>query len=318
MKICVIGAGAVGGIIGTRLALAGFETSAIARGGTLAALRTHGWRTASGERAPVRATDDPAELGPQDLVVLAVKAPAMADVAPLVGPLLGERTVVVPAMNGVPWWFMADQPLRAIDPGDVIASAIPRRHVLGCVVHFASVVPEPGVVRLTGGNGLIVGEPDGGVSERAQVVVDALVKAGFEARLSPSVRSDIWYKLWGNMTMNPISALTGATADRILDDPLVNAFCLSVMAEAAEVGARIGCPIAESGVDRMAVTRRLGAFKTSMLQDAEAGRPIELDALVTVVREIAARVGVETPSVDTLLGLTRLGARVRGLYPAES
>ncbi len=317
MKICVVGAGAVGGLIGTRLALAGFETSAVARGETLAALRTRGWRLASGEHAPVRATDDPTDIGPQDLVVLAVKAPALAGVAPLVGPLLGERTVVVPAMNGVPWWFMADHPLRAVDPDGVIAASIPRRHVLGCVVHFASMVPEPGVVRLTSGNGLIVGEPDGGVSERAQAVIDTLVTAGFEARLSPDVRTDIWYKLWGNMTMNPISALTGATADRILDDPLVNAFCLAVMAEAALVGAEIGCPIAESGVDRMAVTRRLGAFKTSMLQDAEAGRLIELDALVTVVREIAQRVGIETPSVDTLLGLTRLAARVRGLYPVE-
>jgi 2-dehydropantoate 2-reductase len=139
--------------------------------------------------------------------------------------------------------------------------------------------------------------------------------AGFEARLSAHIRTDVWYKLWGNMTMNPISALTGATADEILDDPLVNKFCLAVMAEAAAIGERIGCPIRESGADRMAVTRRLGAFKTSMLQDAEAGRPLELDALVTVVQEIAVRVGVPTPSIDTLLGLARLNARVRGLYP---
>jgi 2-dehydropantoate 2-reductase len=318
VKICVVGAGAVGGLIGTRLALAGCQTSAVARGATLRALNTHGWRLDSGERAPVRATDRPAELGAQDLVVLAVKAPALPTVAPLVTPLLGEHTVVLPAMNGVPWWFIADPPLSAVDPDGTVAAAIARRHVLGCVVHFASTTVEPGLVRHTSGNQLIVGEPDGGSSERARAVVDMLTKAGFETRLSPDVRTDIWYKLWGNMTMNPISALTGATADLILDDPLVNRFCLAVMAEAAEIGARIGCPIEESGTDRMAVTRRLGAFKTSMLQDAEAGRPVELDALVTVVREIGDRVGVPTPAVDTLLGLSRLGARVRGLYPADS
>jgi 2-dehydropantoate 2-reductase len=318
VKICVVGAGAVGGLIGARLALAGYQTSAVARGETLNALRVHGWRLISGEQASVRATDRPADLGTQDLVVLAVKAPALPLVAPLVTPLLGDHTVVLPAMNGVPWWFMTDPPLRSVDPDGAIATAIPRAHVLGCVVHFASAVSEPGLVCHTGGNGLIVGEPDGGTSVRGQGVVDALAKAGFEARLSPDVRTDIWYKLWGNMTMNPISALTGATADRILDDPLVNQFCLEVMAEAAQIGARVGCPIRESGTDRMAVTRRLGAFKTSMLQDAEAGRPVELDALVTVVREIGERVGVRTRSIDTLLGLARLSARVRGLYPEGS
>ena len=316
MKICVVGAGAVGGLIGARLALAGYDTSAVARGKTFEALAAHGWRLESGEQAPVRVSQNPTDLGAQDLVVLAVKAPALPAVAPLVTPLLGAHTVVLPAMNGVPWWFTAE-PLLSIDPHRAVAEAIPRSHVLGCVVHFASTVPAPGLVRHTSGNGLIVGEPDGGPSERTRLIVDALGKAGFETRLSTDVRTDIWYKLWGNMTMNPISALTGATADRILDDPLVNRFCLQVMAEAAEIGARIGCPISESGTDRMAVTRKLGAFKTSMLQDAEAGRPVELDALVTVVREIGERVGVPTPSLDTLLGLTRLGARVRGLYPEQ-
>jgi 2-dehydropantoate 2-reductase len=315
VRICLFGAGAVGGLLGARLALAGHETSAVARGATLAALREHGWRLASGERAPVAASDRPDELGPQDLVVLAVKAPALPQVAAHIGPLLGADTMVVPAMNGVPWWFMGDLPLRSVDPDGTVAVAIPRRHVLGCVVHIASTTTEPGLVRHTAGNGLILGEPDGGTSERAGRIVDAFAGAGFEARLSTDVRTDVWYKLWGNMTMNPISALTGATADRILDDPLVNRFCLAVMAEAAEIGARIGCPITESGADRMKVTRRLGAFKTSMLQDTEAGRPIELDALVGVVREIGERVAVPTPALDTLLGLTRLSARVRGLYP---
>ncbi|HEY1486352.1 MAG TPA: 2-dehydropantoate 2-reductase [Micromonosporaceae bacterium] len=313
MKICVIGAGAVGGLIGTRLALAGHDTTAIARGATLDALNAHGWRLSSGERAPVRATSRANDLGPQDLIVVAVKAPALRAAVAHIPPLLHEQTVVMPAMNGVPWWFMPE-PLDAVDPGGAIAAAIPRPYLLGCVVHFASLAPEPGVVAHTSGNGLIVGEPGGGPSERATTVTGALSGAGFEARTSTDIRTDIWYKLWGNMTMNPISALTGATADLILDDPLVNRFCLAVMAEAAAIGARIGCPISESGPDRMAVTRRLGAFKTSMLQDTEAGRPVELDALVTAVREIGERVGVATPSIDTLLGLTRLGARMRGLY----
>jgi 2-dehydropantoate 2-reductase len=320
----VFGAGAVGGLIGARVSAAGHDTSAVARGQTLEALHAHGWRLvdpaagSGGKRAapaPVRATDEPAELGVQDLVVLAVKAPALPDVAARIGPLIGEHTVVLPAMNGVPWWFLPDLPLRSIDPRGTVAAAIPRRHVVGCVVHFSSSVPEPGLVRHVGGNDLIVGEPDGGISERVAVVADILTGGGFSTRMSADVRTDIWYKLWGNMTMNPISALTGATADQILDDPLVNRFCLAVMSEAAQIGARIGCPIAQSGTDRMAVTRRLGAFKTSMLQDAEAGRPIELDALVTAVREIGEHVGVPTPALDTLLGLTRLGARVRGLYP---
>lgn len=314
----MVGAGAVGGLIGARLALAGYETAAVARGATLDALVRYGWRLSTGESAPVRASGDPVVLGRQDLVVLAVKGPALPSVAPLVAPLLGPGTVVATAMNGVPWWFLGDVPLRSVDPTGSVAAAIARSRVLGCVVHLASTVTAPGVVRHTGGNRLIVGEPDGGRSERATAVVEALVKAGFEARLSEDVRSDVWYKLWGNLTMNPISALTGATADRILDDPLVNRFCLAVMAEAAAIGERIGCPIRESGPDRMAVTRRLGAIKTSMLQDVEAGRPVELDALAGAVRELGERVGVATPSVDTLLGLARLAARVRGLYPEES
>jgi 2-dehydropantoate 2-reductase len=318
VKVCVFGAGAVGGLIGARLALAGYQTSAVARGATLAALRAHGWRLASGERAPVRATDLPTDLATQDLVVLAVKAPALSAVAAQIGPLIGEGTVVLPAMNGVPWWFLKDTPLRSIDPAGRIAGAIPRHRVLGCVVHFASTTPEPGLIQHTSGDELIIGEPDGGDTDRTRRIVDVFRNAGFAARLSTDVRTDIWYKLWGNMTMNPISSLTGATADRILDDPLVNEFCLAVMAEAARIGAEIGCPIAESGPDRMAVTRRLGAFKTSMLQDTEAGRPIELDALLTAVQEIGERVAVPTPSLNALLGLTRLSARVRGLYPTAA
>ncbi len=175
--------------------------------------------------------------------------------------------------------------------------------------------PEPGLVRHGFGHRLIIGEPAGGESERVARLAKLLADAGFTVEISPRIQRDIWYKLWGNMTMNPISALTGATSDRILDDPLIRRFCLEVMREAAAIGARIGCPITESGEDRIAVTRELGAFKTSMLQDVEAGKPLEIDALLTAVQEIGAKVGEPTPNIDTLLGLARLQARQRGLYP---
>jgi 2-dehydropantoate 2-reductase len=230
--------------------------------------------------------------------------------------------MVLVAMNGVPWWFFDGMPgplagtrLQTLDPDGAIAAAIPATGVLGCVVHAACTTPEPGLVRHVMGNGLIIGEPAGSTSPRVAALAQALAAAGFDARVSERIQQDIWYKLWGNMTMNPISALTGATADRILDDELVNRYCLAVMDEAAAIGARIGCPIAQSGAERIAVTRKLGAFRTSMLQDADAGRPLEIDALLTVVREIADRANVPTPHLDGLLGLTRVFARGRGLYP---
>lgn len=330
MKICIIGAGAIGGFIGARLARAGrAQVSALARHETLAALRQHGWRLreAGGEGADVlhapvdQVSDSPAALGPQDLVVIAVKGPALAAVAAGIGPLLGPHTRVLPAMNGVPWWFcqgvpgVGEQPLQSVDPGGRIAAAIPHERVIGCVVHIAASSPQPGLVQHGFGQGLILGEARGGHSPAVQTVVDLFSHAGFEVTHSPDVRRDIWFKLWGNLTMNPVSALTGATTDRILADPLVRAFCSAAMREAAEVGARIGCPIEPSPEDRHAITARLGAFKTSMLQDVEAGRPIELDGIVGVVHEIAGRLGVATPNVDALFGLARLFGRVHGLYP---
>ena len=317
MKICIYGAGAIGGFIGARLALAGeARVSAVARGATLAALRQHGLRLRQGgelRAAPVRASDDPAALDVQDGVVIAVAA--------RIAPLLGPVTWVLPAMNGVPWWFgagvpaLGDAPLESVDPGGRIAAAIPLHWVIGCVVHASIWVSEPGLVEHKMGQGLIIGEPLGGDSERVRLLGGLLQRAGFELTASADVRRDIWYKLWGNMTMNPLTAITGATVDRVLDDPLTRRFCTDAMAEAAAVGARIGCAIAQTPEDRHQVTRKLGAFKTSMLQDVEAGRPIELDALVSVVREIAQRVGVATPTIDALLGLARLHARVHGLYP---
>ena len=325
MNVCIVGAGAIGGFIGTRLAASGVQVSAVARGATLAALCSQGWRLQMADSlisGPVhQASDDAAALGVQDLVVVAVKGQSLAAALGSITPLLGPETLVLPAMNGVPWWFCQGlpgfaEPLQSVDPGGVIAQAIPFEQVLGCVVHASTAVKEPGLVQHKMGQGLIIGEPAGGHSERAQRVASLLKAAGFDITHSERVRYDIWYKLWGNMTMNPISAITGATIDRVLTDPLTRAFCSAAMEEASAVGARIGCPISQSAEDRHAITSKLGAFKTSMLQDVEAGRPIELDAIVTAVHEIAQRVGVATPNIDALLGLTRLYARVHGLYPA--
>lgn len=326
MKICIVGAGAIGGFIGTRLAAAGgCEVAALARGATLAALRRHGWRmdTAEGRvTGPVAAaSDDAAALGAQDLVVVAVKGPALTQVARSIAPLLSPQTVVLPAMNGVPWWFCMGVEgfpgggLQSVDPGGVVAAAIPFEQVLGCVVHAGTSQAEPGLVQHRMGRGLIVGEPRGGRSARAERVAALLAQAGFDATASENVRYDVWYKLWGNMTMNPISAFTGATLDRMLADPLVRDFCSAAMGEAAAVGARIGCPITQSAEDRHAITARMGAFKSSMLQDVEAGRPIELDAIVGAVHEIGQRLGMATPNIGALLGMTRLFGQLRGLYP---
>ena len=323
-RICVVGAGAVGTFLGVHLAREGAEVSALARGRTAAALRAHGFRLEQNGAvltAPVRVAEDTGALGPQDLVVLAVKGPALPALAASVRPLLGPDTVVLTAMNGVPWWFFHGlggphdgAPVRAVDPDGGIAAAIPVRHVIGGVVHATCSVREPGLVRHGFGRGLIVGEPAGGASGRVTALADRLTAAGFETTVSKRIQADVWYKLWGNMTMNPMSALTGATCDRLLDDPLLDRFTLAIMAEAAAIGERIGCPIHQSGEERNAVTRKLGAFKTSMLQDVEAGKPLEIDGLLTAVSEIGQRVRVPTPGTDALLGLARVFAAGRGLY----
>ena len=323
MKVCIVGAGACGGLIGARLAAStDCEVSALARGETLAALNAEGWRLKQGDRlvtGKAHASSDARELGPQDLVVVAVKAPSMAPIAAQIGALLKPDTIVLPAMNGVPWWFsqglpaVGEQPLQSVDPGGAIARAIPLRHVIGCVVHLSAATTEPGLVQHRNGMGLIVGEPDGSTSARLETLHELLVKAGFDVTSSDAIRHDIWYKLWGNMTMNPVSAITGATGDRMLDDPLVRGFCSAAMREAAAIGARIGCVIDQDPEARHAITRELGAFKTSMLVDVERGKPIELDAIVTAVHELGRRTGVPTPNIDALLGLTRLFARTRGL-----
>jgi 2-dehydropantoate 2-reductase len=322
-KIVVVGLGAVGGLIAARLARAGHGVHALARGATLAAVRAEGLALTEGgrtERYPIEVNDDAAAVGAADLLVIALKAPALALAARSLAPLLGRHTVVLPAMNGVPWWFLRTDPcndsetLAAVDPAGAIAATLPLECTLGCVVHLTCSTPAPGQVQHGFGQRLIVGEPAGGASARCDAVATLLESGGFTVERSPDVRRDIWYKLWGNMTMNPVSALTGSACDSILDDPLLRAFMARAMGEAAAIGARIGCPIEQSAEARMALTRELGAFKTSMLQDAEGGRPLELDALVGAVREIGARVGVPTPEIDTLFALTRRMARERGLY----
>ncbi len=328
MKLCVVGIGAVGGLFAGWLGASGqgMQLSALARGATLQALRQRGLLVTSADgtqrHVPLSASDSAQALGPQDLVVVAVKGPALGAVAPAVADLCGPSTTVLVAMNGVPWWFFQGLAgrcdglaLRSVDADGSIARHIPTARVVGCVVHLSCNTPEPGHVRHVHGNELILGEPDGRIGDRVQGIAAQLSKAGFVVRVSDRIQRDIWFKLWGNMTMNPISALTGATADRILDDPLVRAFMSAVMLEARDIGAAIGIPIAQDPEQRHDVARKLGAFKTSMLQDVEAGRPLEIDALVTAVREIGQHLGLATPNIDTLLGLARLMARQRGLYP---
>ncbi|MFM0436756.1 2-dehydropantoate 2-reductase [Paraburkholderia strydomiana] len=324
MKAVIYGAGAIGGWMGVKLAQAGHDIGVVARGATLAALREHGLRLIEGgetQTVRVRAAEDPAELGVQDLVVVAVKGPAMASVAAHIAPLLGPQTLVLTAMNGVPWWFcdglggdFAGKRLKSVDPDGAIAAAIPGEQTVGCVVHASCLVEAPGVIRHHQGNGLIVGEAAGRPSERVKALTEALVAAGFNASMSEQIQRDVWYKLWGNMTMNPISAMTGATTDRILSDELVRNFVTSIMLEAKEIGARFGIPIDQAPQDRHAVTLKLGAMKTSMLQDVEARKPVELDALVSAVRELGQLTGVQTPYTDALLGLARLHASTLGLY----
>ncbi|MDR6376488.1 2-dehydropantoate 2-reductase [Paraburkholderia caledonica] len=324
MKAVIYGAGAIGGWMGVKLAQAGHDIGVVARGATLAALREQGLRLIEGgetQTVRVRAVEDPAELGVQDLVVVAVKGPAMASVAAHIAPLLGPQTLVLTAMNGVPWWFcdglggdFAGKRLKSVDPDGAIAAAIPGEQTVGCVVHASCLVEAPGVIRHHQGNGLIVGEAAGRPSERVKALTEALVAAGFNASMSEQIQRDVWYKLWGNMTMNPISAMTGATTDRILSDELVRNFVTSIMLEAKEIGARFGIPIDQAPQDRHAVTLKLGAMKTSMLQDVEARKPVELDALVSAVRELGQLTGVQTPYTDALLGLARLHASTLGLY----
>jgi 2-dehydropantoate 2-reductase len=331
MRICVVGAGSIGGVLASGLAgVDGVTASVLARGETLRAIRADGLRVRmpdGSERSVAglasAATDAAGELGVQDVVVVAVKAQSMGSVAASIGPLLGPSTAVLSTLNGVPWWFLdgfggpaADAHLDSVDPGGKIAAALPAARVIGGTVHLSAASPAPGVVHWRAGNGLIIGELSGGSdSPRLTALADALRAGGFDITVSERIRDDVWYKLWGNLTLNPICAITGATTGPALDDDLVREFLSAAMLEAREIGGRIGCPIAQTPQDRHAVTRKLGDFTPSMLQDARAGRPLELDALTGAVRELGTLIGVPTPYVDALHGLARLYARAHAPSP---
>ena len=329
MKVCIAGLGAIGGLLAawlaTRLRPGTVALSALARGATLASVKAHSLvlETSGGDqRVDLQVSDNASELGPQDLVILAVKGPALAAVAPAVAPLLGPHTQILTAMNGVPWWFFEGLPgpcqglrLASTDPGGVAAAHLPAAQILGGVVHLSATSPAPGRVRHINGNGLILGRAVGAPDAPLQAVAGLLREAGLAVTVSDCIQRDVWFKLWGNMTMNPVSALTGAPCDRILDDPLVRQFCSAVMLEAQAIGTAFGISIPQQPEERHAVTCKLGSFKTSMLQDVVAGRPLEIDGLVASVREIGVHLGMATPHIDALLGLVRLMASERGLYP---
>jgi 2-dehydropantoate 2-reductase len=316
MRVCVVGAGAIGGWIAARLGIAGENVSILARGDTLRLARAEGLRLEEhGEEfvAAIEVADDCRTLGEQDVVVIAVKAPALPGLASELKPLIGPNTTIVPMLNGVPWWFVDGEPLKSVDPDGGIAGALPFDQVIGCVVHASCSRSAPNRVHVKHADKLIIGEPGGESSERLGRLFALLDRAGLKPDQTGNLRRAIWYKLWGNATINPLSALTRASCDLILADPECRAWMLEGMAELAQIGSAIGCPISESGEDRMKVTERLGRFKTSMLQDVEAGRPIELEALVGAPRELARRHRIETPALDRLYSVTKLMAESLGL-----
>jgi 2-dehydropantoate 2-reductase len=306
MNICVLGAGAIGGWVAAKLALAGERVMALTSRGPLE-------RIELSERGDTQVADLRRFEGPADLLVLAVKGTALTEAANSARPFVGATTVIVPMLNGVPWWFVEGMQLKSVDPDGSVAVAFPFEQIVGCVVH-ASCFRSGETVVVKNADKLIIGEPHGGqTSERVAELFGLFDRAGLNPDISGNVRRAIWYKLWGNATINPLSALTRATCDKILAEPQCRAWMLDGMAELAAIGAVIDCPISESGEDRMAVTARLGAFKTSMLQDVEAGRRIELEALLGAPREIGAAKGIPTPALDRLYGVTKLMAESLGL-----
>jgi 2-dehydropantoate 2-reductase len=323
-RTCIVGAGAVGAPLAAALARAGQRVSVLARGATLAAIREHGIRILAGDTPAtvtrVHASDDATALGVQDIVVIALKAQVLPELADSLRPMIGPDTLIVSAMNGLPWWFLqglagyaSSEPLEAVDPGGRVSAVLPAARSIGCVVHLSSANVEPGVVKRGRGNRLIVGAAHAQCAESARALAHALAQGGFDAEASDDIRADIWAKLWGNMTMNPLSALTGSTADRLLDDPFTHTLVLRMMEEADAIGQRLGLSAGMSAPQRVAITRELGAFKTSMLQDFEAGRPLELGPILGVFPELGRKLDVPTPFCDAVLGLLRQRAVSSGL-----
>ena len=319
MRICVYGAGAIGGLIGARLARAGCDVSLVARGAHLAAIRARGLRVRSqGEEIVIRprCSDDPAELGAHDYVILTLKAHSVAASVEALPALFGPDTAVVTAMNGVPFWYFhelagpwRDHRLASVDPGNRQWDVIGPQRAIGCVVYPACRIVEPGVVEHLDYDSFVIGEPSGEASPRAQALCDALCAAGFKAPLVPGIRNAIWTKLWGNVCFNPISALTHGTVAEIADDPGTLGVVRAVMLEAQCIAEKLGAQFPVSMEQRIANLRALGSHKTSMLQDLERGRPLEIDALVSAVHEMGRLVDVPTPILDAVLALVRLRAR---------
>ena len=321
MKICIYGAGAIGGYLGVELALAGEEVTLIARGPHLAAMREHGLALLiGGERkvARVACTDDPGDVGPQDYVFLTLKAHAIAGIASRVVPLLGPETAIVTAQNGVPWWYFhklagpwEGRRIESVDAGGTISDALPPERAIGCIVYPSCEVVEPGVIQHVAGKRFMLGEPDGSLSARVVALSETLARAGFKAPVRRRIRDDLWLKLWGNVSFNPVSVLTGGTLAEIGTDPGARGVVRAIMLEAQAVGEKLGGRFAVDVETRIGWGTSVGAHKTSMLQDFERGRPMEIDALVGVVSELGGLVGVPTPTIDLVLALIRLSAGVR-------
>jgi 2-dehydropantoate 2-reductase len=321
MKVAIIGVGAIGGYVGTRLAHAGDEVTFIARGANLAALRTRGIRLVMGDGSEqavrhVKATDDYAVAGPQDMVILAMKAHQLEAVAPEVPKLFGPDTIVVPLQNGIPYWYFYKYPgelagtrVHSVDPTGSIGEHIPCERVIGCVVYPAAELISPGVVRHVEGNRFPVGEPDGTSSERVARVAECFVRGGLQSPVLADIRAEIWLKLWGNLTFNPISALSRATLASICQYPPSRILAEAMMTEAAAVAGKLGITFRVPLAKRIAGAERVGHHKTSMLQDVEAGRTLEIDALLGSVVELARLTDTPTPHLDAVYALTKLLAK---------
>jgi 2-dehydropantoate 2-reductase len=329
MKICIYGAGAVGGLVAGRLAQSGHDVSVVARGAHLTAIREIGLRILSEKKeakVKIIAESDPALLGPQDCVFVAVKGQSLPEVAGRIAPLLGKDTSIVTAMNGVPWWFFdrlawaqkaggGQLRLETLDPDGALSRAMPTDRIVGCVIHLAASTPEPGLISHNMGSRLILGEPGGRNTVRTKTIVEALKGAGFQAEETGFIERDFWVKLLGNVSFNPVAALTLAGADRLIADARVKAYMVSIMREVLAIGRAVGVDADIDPEARIDMARRLGQFKPSTLQDMEAGKRLEIDGLLTGTLEIAQKAGVPAPFTESLDGLIRLRAQSTGQYP---
>ena len=322
MKICIYGAGAIGSYLGAELALNGFQVTLIARGPHLEAMRTRGLTLlVEGEKKVVQVacTDDPAQVGSQDYVIITLKAHSVSPVVEQMVPLLGPETAVVTAQNGIPWWYfhklkgpLEDQLLESADPGGRIWNVLGPERAIGCVVYPSCEIVEPGVIKHIQGKRFMLGEPDGSKSERVLALSEALMAAGLKAPVRPRIRDDIWLKLWGNVSFNPVSVLTLATLEQITADDGVRGVVRDLMTEAQGVAHALGVKFPVDVDKRIGWAGDVGAHKTSMLQDLESGRPMEIDALVGTVSEMGRLTRVPTPTIDVVLAMVRLRARVAG------